>query len=52
MKFLVDIMSFSYYGFISQLEVGSEIYGFSKVDHQMVLYEERNQYLTNEIEVI
>ena len=51
-KFLVDIMSFSYWSFISQLEVRSEIYGFSKIDHQMVLYEERNQYFKNQIEVI
>ena len=30
--------------FISQLEVGSERYEFSKVDYQTVLCEERNQY--------
>jgi len=34
MKVLVDIIIFSYWGFISQLEVGSERYGFSNADHQ------------------
>ena len=48
----MDIMSFSYWGFISLLEVGSERYKFFKVDHQTVLCEERNQYLTDQTEVI
>ena len=52
MKVLVDIMSFTYWSFISQLELGSERYRFSKVDHQMVVYEGRNQYRMNQIEVI
>ena len=36
MKFLVDIVSFSYWGFTSDLDVGSERCGFSKTDHQTV----------------
>jgi len=52
MKVLVNIMSFSYWGVIFQLEVESEIYGFSKVDQQMVLYEGRNQCLMDQTEVI
>ena len=37
-KVLVDIMSFSYMGFTSYLEVRSERYGFSYADHQMVTW--------------
>jgi len=33
MKVLLDIMSFSYWGFTSYLEVSSERYGFSNADH-------------------
>jgi len=40
-KVLVDIMRFSYWGCISQLEVGSERYGFSKVDHQTVIWRKK-----------
>jgi len=29
-------MSFAYWGFTSYFEVGSESYGFSNADHQMV----------------
>ena len=39
-------------GFISQLEVMSERYRFSKVDHQTVLCEERNQYLKDQTKAI
>ena len=35
---LVDIMSFSYWGFISQLEVGSERYGFTNANHQTITW--------------
>ena len=35
---LVDIMSFSYWGSTSYLEVGSESYGFSNVNHQTVIW--------------
>ena len=38
MKVLVDIMSFSYWGFISHLEFGSERYGFSNANHQSVTW--------------
>ena len=31
-------MKFSYWGFISHLEVGSERYGFSNADHQTVTW--------------
>jgi len=31
-------MRFSYWGFTSYLEVGSERYGFSNVDHQTVTW--------------
>ena len=34
-------MSFSYWGFISRLKVGSERYGFSKVDNQTVLWRKK-----------
>ena len=45
-------MSFLYWGFISQLEAESEGYEFSKVGHQTVLCEERNQYLMDQTEVL
>ena len=34
-------MRFSYWGFISQFEVESERYGFSKVDHQTVIWQKK-----------
>jgi len=37
-KVFVDIMSFSYWGFKSYLEVRSERYGFSNADHQTVTW--------------
>jgi len=36
MKVLVDINRFSYWGFTSYLEVGSERYRFSNSNHQAV----------------
>jgi len=37
-KVLRDIMSFSYWGFTSYLEVGRERYGFSNADHQLMTW--------------
>ena len=37
MKVLRDFFIFSHWGFISQLEVAGERYGFSKVDLQTVI---------------
>jgi len=36
-KSFEGLLSFSYWGFIAQLEVRSERYGFSKVDLQTVI---------------
>ena len=41
MKVLEDFVIFSYWGCISQLEVRSERYGFSKVDHQLIMWRKK-----------
>jgi len=47
---VADFVIFSYWGFIAQLEVGGERYGFSKIDLQTIIYQEflsNNGYYKN-----